>query len=51
MTIAPVAPSKVLRKVPVDSKTRVKQFMQGLQDKVCQGLEDLDGKLCLASPA
>jgi coproporphyrinogen III oxidase len=44
MTIAPVAPSKVLLKVPVDSKTRVKQFMQGLQDKVCQGLEELDGK-------
>jgi coproporphyrinogen III oxidase len=44
MTIAPVAPSKVLLKVPVDSKTRVKQFMQGLQDKVCQGLEELDGQ-------
>ena len=44
MTIAPVAPSKTLLKVPVDSKTRVKQFMQGLQDKVCQGLEELDGK-------
>ena len=44
MTIAPVAPSKVLLKVPVDSKARVKQFMQGLQDKVCQGLEELDGK-------
>jgi coproporphyrinogen III oxidase len=44
MTIAPVAPSKVLLKVPVDSKARVKQFMQGLQDNICQGLEELDGK-------
>ncbi len=44
MTIAPVAPSKVLLKVPVDSKARVKQFMQGLQDNICQGLEELDGQ-------
>ena len=44
MTIAPVAPSKVLLKVPVDSKNRVKQFMQSLQDNICQGLEELDGK-------
>ncbi len=45
MTIAPVAPSKVLpKKVPVGSKTRVKQFMQNLQDSICQGLEELDGK-------
>jgi len=28
---------------PVDSKTRVSEFMQGLQDKICQGLEQLDG--------
>ena len=44
MTIAPVAPSKVLLKVAVDSKNRVKQFMQSLQDNICQGLEELDGK-------
>ena len=28
---------------PVDSKTRVSEFMQGLQDNICQGLEQLDG--------
>lgn len=28
---------------PVDSKARVSEFMQGLQDKICQGLEQLDG--------
>ncbi len=44
MTIAPAAPSKVLLKVPVDSKARVKKFMQGLQDNICQGLEELDSK-------
>ncbi len=29
---------------PVDSKTRVSQFLQGLQDNICQGLEQVDGK-------
>ena len=39
-----IAPSKVLLKAPVDSKARVKKFMQGLQDNICQGLEELDSK-------
>ncbi|MBD2179140.1 oxygen-dependent coproporphyrinogen oxidase [Pseudanabaena sp. FACHB-1998] len=43
MTIAPIAP-KVSPKVPTDSKARVSQFMQSLQDSICQGLEELDGK-------
>ncbi len=38
-----IAPSKVLTKVPADSKARVSQFMQNLQDNICQGLEELDG--------
>lgn len=29
---------------PVDSRQRVKQFVQELQDSICQGLEALDGK-------
>lgn len=29
---------------PVDSRQRVKQFMQDLQDQICQGLEQLDGQ-------
>ena len=28
---------------PVDSKTRVSELMQGLHDKICQGLEQVDG--------
>ncbi|MDX2099011.1 MAG: oxygen-dependent coproporphyrinogen oxidase [Leptolyngbyaceae cyanobacterium bins.59] len=28
---------------PTDSRERVSQFMRGLQDKICQGLEQLDG--------
>jgi coproporphyrinogen III oxidase len=33
----------VLPKVPADSKERVSQFMQTLQDQICAGLEELDG--------
>jgi coproporphyrinogen III oxidase len=29
---------------PVDSRQRVKQFVQELQDSICQGLEAMDGK-------
>lgn len=29
---------------PADAKTRVSQFMQSIQDEICQGLEQLDGK-------
>jgi len=29
---------------PEDAKTRVSQFMQSIQDEICQGLEALDGK-------
>ena len=29
--------------LPADSKNRVSQFMQGIQDEICQGLESLDG--------
>lgn len=29
---------------PADSRQRVKQFMQDLQDQICQGLEQLDGQ-------
>ncbi|MGD1941330.1 MAG: oxygen-dependent coproporphyrinogen oxidase [Leptolyngbyaceae cyanobacterium] len=29
---------------PADSRDRVSQFMQGIQDEICQGLEALDGK-------
>ena len=29
---------------PTDSKERVKQYVQQLQDNICQGLEKLDGK-------
>ncbi len=29
---------------PTDSKERVKQYVQQLQDNICQGLEQLDGK-------
>ena len=29
---------------PTDSKERVKQYVQQLQDNICQGLEELDGK-------
>lgn len=28
---------------PTDSRTRVKQFLQNLQDEICQGLEEIDG--------
>ncbi|MEM6436015.1 MAG: oxygen-dependent coproporphyrinogen oxidase [Cyanobacteria bacterium P01_D01_bin.115] len=28
---------------PADSRDRVSQFMQGIQDEICQGLEALDG--------
>ena len=28
---------------PADSRTRVSQFMKGIQDEICQGLEALDG--------
>ncbi len=44
MTIAPISPVKGLPKVPTDSKARVSSFMKGLQDSICQGLEELDGK-------
>ena len=44
MTITPISPSKVLSRVPTDSKARVSSFMKGLQDSICQGLEELDGK-------
>jgi coproporphyrinogen III oxidase len=33
----------VLPKVPTDSKERISQFMQSLQDDICAGLEALDG--------
>lgn len=33
-----------LPQVPTDSRTQVSQFMQQLQDKICAGLEELDGK-------
>ncbi len=29
---------------PTDSRERVKQFVQNLQDNICAGLEQLDGK-------
>ena len=29
---------------PEDAKARVSQFMQGIQDEICAGLEQLDGK-------
>ncbi|WP_017323882.1 oxygen-dependent coproporphyrinogen oxidase [Synechococcus sp. PCC 7336] len=31
---------------PADSRLRVKQFVQTLQDQICQGLEGLDGEAC-----
>ena len=30
--------------IPSDSRQRAKQFVQGLQDSICQGLEDIDGQ-------
>ncbi|MDZ8082388.1 MAG: coproporphyrinogen III oxidase [Nostoc sp. DcaGUA01] len=32
--------------LPADSRQRVKQFMQSLQDQICTVLEQLDGKAC-----
>lgn len=29
---------------PENSRTRVSQFLQGLQDEICQGLQQIDGK-------
>jgi coproporphyrinogen III oxidase len=34
----------LLPQVPTDSRTQVSQFMQQLQDNICAGLEELDGK-------
>jgi coproporphyrinogen III oxidase len=31
---------------PSDSRQRVSQFLKGLQDKICHGLEQLDGQAC-----
>ncbi|NJM28178.1 MAG: oxygen-dependent coproporphyrinogen oxidase [Pseudanabaena sp. RU_4_16] len=42
MTTSTVKPS--LPQVPTDAKTQVSQFMQQLQNNVCAGLEELDGK-------
>lgn len=28
---------------PADAKSRISQFMKGIQDEICQGLEELDG--------
>jgi coproporphyrinogen III oxidase len=29
---------------PTDSRSRVKEFVKGLQEQICQGLEEIDGK-------
>ena len=31
-------------KPPKDSRAKISQFMQQLQDEICAGLESLDGK-------
>ncbi|MGL5034229.1 MAG: coproporphyrinogen III oxidase, partial [Microcystaceae cyanobacterium] len=36
--------SPSLSQAPQDSRQRAKQFVQDLQDNICQGLEQLDGK-------
>jgi coproporphyrinogen III oxidase len=42
MTTSTVKPS--LPQVPTDARTQVSQFMQQLQNNICAGLEELDGK-------
>jgi len=39
-----VADANKLSTPPQDSRERISQFMQQLQDKICGGLEELDGK-------
>lgn len=43
MTITTARPT-LLPQVPTDAKTQVSQFMQNLQNNICAGLEELDGK-------
>ena len=43
MTTAPTRQAKPSTLPPEEAKTKVRQFMQQLQDKICQALEQLDG--------
>ncbi|PSB00794.1 oxygen-dependent coproporphyrinogen oxidase [Merismopedia glauca] len=38
------APETVKTQIPADSRQRAKKLVQDIQDKICQGLEELDGK-------
>ncbi|ALJ66629.1 coproporphyrinogen III oxidase [Synechocystis sp. PCC 6803] len=45
MTVSPTTQPQTNHSLPpADAKQRVSQFMQTLQDEICQGLEALDGK-------
>ncbi|UAJ73793.1 oxygen-dependent coproporphyrinogen oxidase [Synechocystis sp. PCC 7339] len=45
MTVSPTTQPQTTHSLPpADAKQRVSQFMQSLQDEICQGLEVLDGK-------
>jgi coproporphyrinogen III oxidase len=45
MTVSPTTQPQTNHSLPpADAKQRVSQFMQTLQDEICQGLEVLDGK-------
>lgn len=39
-----IAPETATTQIPADSRQRAKALVQGIQDKICQGLEELDGK-------
>ncbi len=43
-TLSLNSPANLVSTPPVDSRHRVKQFMQNLQDEICSALERLDGK-------
>ena len=44
MTTTPTNKTKNVSLPPQDAKERVSQFMQGIQDEICAGLEELDGE-------
>ena len=44
MSTQVVTPQAAIDKAPSDSRQRAKQFVQTLQDNICQGLEALDGQ-------
>lgn len=45
MTASPVSEKKITKnEPPADSQARVSQWMKQIQDEICQGLEQVDGK-------